>query len=105
MPGVFQNGLTTLSENIADLAGANCTIKLVENNQSSRDTYFRSYANLWAGKMTEQTVDYYINYDNHSLKKVRVNAIVSLMDEFYVTYNVKSTDAMYVAPEDRIKIW
>lgn len=105
LPGVFQNGLTTLSENIADLAGANCTIKLVENNLSSRDTYFRSYANLWAGKMTDQTVNYYINYDNHSLKKVRVNAIVSLMDEFYETYNIKNTDAMYIAPEDRIKIW
>ncbi|MDE7422612.1 MAG: Ig-like domain-containing protein [Lachnospiraceae bacterium] len=105
LPGVFQNGLTTLSENIADLAGANCTIKLVENTPSARDTYFRSYANLWASKMTDKTVNYYVNYDNHSLKKVRVNAIVSLMDEFYETYNVKSTDAMYVAPEDRIKIW
>lgn len=105
LPGVFQNGLTTLSENIADLAGANCTIKLVENTSSARDTYFRSYANLWASKMTDKTVNYYVNYDNHSLKKVRVNAIVSLMDEFYETYNVKSTDAMYVAPEDRIKIW
>lgn len=105
LPGVFQNGLTTLSENIADLAGANCTIKLVENTPSARDTYFRSYANLWASKMTDKTVNYYVNYDNHSLKKVRVNAIVSLMDEFYETYNIKSTDAMYVAPEDRIKIW
>lgn len=105
LPGVFQDGLTTLSENIADLAGANCTIKLIENSQSARDTYFRSYANLWASKMTDKTVNYYLTYDNHSLKKVRVNAIVSLMDEFYETYNVKNTDAMYIAPEDRIKIW
>lgn len=105
LPGVFQNGLTTLSENIADLAGANCTIKLVGKSRSARDTYFRSYANLWASKMTAKTTHFYINYDNHSLKKVRVNAVVSLMDEFYETYNVKNTDAMYVAPKDRIKIW
>ncbi len=105
LPGVFQDGEKTLSENIADLAGANCVIKLVENNKEARNEFFMSYANLWAGKMTDRVTMINLIQDVHSNWKVRVNAIVSLMDEFYETYNVKKTDAMYVAPEDRIKIW
>lgn len=105
LPGVFQDGGITLSENIADLAGANCAVKLVENTTSARKEFFESYANLWAGEMTEENIKVYLVFDVHANQKVRVNAVVSLLDEFYETYDVKKTDAMYVAPKNRIKIW
>lgn len=105
LPGVFQDGKITLSENIADLAGTNCAVKLVEKNKDARKEFFESYANIWAGEMTDEVTRTYLTMDVHANQKVRVNAIVSLLDEFYETYDVKSTDAMYVAPKNRIKIW
>ena len=105
LPGVFQDGETTLSENIADLAGASCAVKLVGNSKEERMKFFESYANVWAGEMTEDEIKANLLLDVHANQKVRVNAVVSLMDEFYETYDIKSTDAMYVAPANRIKIW
>lgn len=105
LPGVFEDGKLTLSENIADLAGATCAMQLVDKNSKARKEFFESYANIWAGEMTKEVTQLYLLLDVHANQKVRVNAIISLMDEFYETYNVKKTDAMYVAPENRIKIW
>ena len=28
-----------------------------------------------------------------------------MMDEFYRVFDVSETDAMYVAPEDRVELW
>lgn len=103
LPGVFQDGELTLSENIADLAGVGCAVKLVD--KKDRKEFFESYANVWAGEMTEKVTKQYLLMDVHSNEKVRVNAVLSLLDEFYETYDIKKTDAMYVAPENRIKIW
>lgn len=105
LPGVFQDGKVTLSENIADIAGVGCTVKLVGKDKDSRKKYFESYANVWAGEMTEKQIKETLEMDVHSLGKVRVNAVLPLIDEFYETYDIKSTDAMYVAPADRIRIW
>jgi predicted metalloendopeptidase len=35
----------------------------------------------------------------------RVNAVVSNLDIFYEAFNVKPGDKLYVAPENRVKIW
>ncbi|MDE6567373.1 MAG: Ig-like domain-containing protein, partial [Lachnospiraceae bacterium] len=106
---LFQDGETTLSENIADLAGVACVMKLVEDDQKSREDFFISFANMWAevGTLTDPTLEdlLVILFDEHSVAKVRVNAVVSMLDEFYETFGVQEGDAMYVAPEERIRIW
>lgn len=43
--------------------------------------------------------------DTHSPNKVRVNAVLSLMDKFYEVYDIKEGDKMYVAPLDRVGLW
>ena len=43
--------------------------------------------------------------DVHSRNVVRVNAVVASLDQFYELYDVKEGDAMYVAPEDRLRLW
>ena len=46
-----------------------------------------------------------LNNDTHAPNKVRVNAVLSACDAFYEAYNIKETDGMYVAPQDRVGIW
>ena len=41
----------------------------------------------------------------HSTEKLRVNRVVVNCDEFYETFRIKEGDGMWVAPEDRVKIW
>lgn len=103
---IFQDGWMTLSENIADLAGVNCVVDLIGDSRKERQDFFTGFANLWAevGTLTEDDL-FDILFDEHSIAKVRVNAVLSMLDEFYETYDIKAGDAMYVAPEDRISIW
>lgn len=103
---LFQDGETTLSENIADLAGVACVIKLVGDDKDSKKDFLTGFANMWA-EVGTLTIDnlLMILFDEHSVAKVRVNAVVSMLDEFYEAYDVQEGDAMYVAPEERIHIW
>ena len=43
--------------------------------------------------------------DTHSPDKIRVNAVVSSIDEFYKVYNILEDDEMYKIKEERIKVW
>lgn len=101
----FQDGKQTLSENMADLAGVSCVVKCVDNSVDARKEFFISYGKMWAGKMSDYAVKYYAALDTHSNNKVRVNAVLPMINEFYETFNVSQKDAMYVAPENRISIW
>ena len=101
----FQDGKQTLSENIADLAGVSCVIKCVDNSIEARKEFFTSYGKMWACKMSDYAIAYYAALDTHSNNKVRVNAVLPMLNEFYETYAVSEKDAMYVAPANRISIW
>lgn len=103
--GVFQNGDTTITENIADMGGMACVLELVGDDKEAQRKLFLSNANVWAGNTTQQYRDLLLMADVHSLNKVRVNAVLPLFDQFYDVFGITETDAMYVAPEDRIQIW
>ena len=36
---------------------------------------------------------------------VRINAIVASFEQFYEIYGIEEGDPMYVAPEDRLRLW
>ena len=43
--------------------------------------------------------------DVHSLNRERVNGVVANTDDWYRLFDVKPTDKLYLAPEDRVRIW
>ena len=43
--------------------------------------------------------------DVHSLGKWRVNGALRNIEAFYVAFDIKEGDAMYMAPEERVNIW
>jgi putative endopeptidase len=43
--------------------------------------------------------------DVHSPGIARVNAVVRNIPEFYDAFTIKTTDALYLAPDKRAKIW
>ena len=103
--GLFQNGETTVGENIADMGAMACILDIIGDDKQAQRKAFESNAKIWASNQTDQFRDYLLMADAHSLNKVRVNAVLPLFDEFYEVYGVTKKDAMYVAPEDRVKIW
>ena len=104
--GRMVNGAQTLNENIADLGSMACITSIVGDDVEGLRQVFKQYATIWAAKYTPETMIKRLNTDVHSPARVRVNAVLSSTDAFYKAYpEIKEGDAMYVAPEKRVKIW
>ena len=98
------DGELTLGENLADISGVDCILRLTKNNEQRKEL-LENYARIWASVMPKDDVLGQLYMDEHSPAKVRVNAVVALFDPFYEIYDVKEGDAMYIAPEDRVTRW
>ena len=67
--------------------------------------FFIGYAQIWRSKMVEKSMRNRVATDSHSPGEFRALGSLSNMPEFYKAFNVKAGDAMYIAPENRVKIW
>jgi predicted metalloendopeptidase len=43
--------------------------------------------------------------DPHSPAEYRVNGVMPNIDAWYAAFDVKEGDKMYIAPENRVRIW
>lgn len=105
MMGTKVNGELTLMENIADLGAITCITSIIGDDAKALDEAFGQMAYNWASEDTASFMMYLLSTDTHAPNKVRVNAVLSSCDAFYEIYDIKETDGMYVAPEDRVGIW
>lgn len=106
IPGILNDGLLTLSENVADLGGMAASLQVVsEMSNPDYKAYFENNAEIWKFTTTKEISAYLSTNDVHSANKIRANRTITNFLEFYETYGIKPGDGMYVAPEDRVSIW
>lgn len=103
--GVVQETGLTINENMADVAGLQCIMDVIGDDKAAQKEALESFAKQFSELGTETAITGNAAYDVHSSNQVRVNACVSLLDQFYDIYGVTEGDAMYIAPEDRLRIW
>lgn len=110
------NGELTLGENIGDLAGVTIGYKAYQmslngthapmiDGLTGDQRFFMGYAQVWRSKSREDALRAQLISDPHSPGEFRVNGIVGNVDAFYQAFDVKESDAMYLKPDDRVKIW
>ncbi|MEQ9425860.1 MAG: M13 family metallopeptidase [Cyclobacteriaceae bacterium] len=110
------NGEFTLGENIGDLGGLHIAMKAyqmslngaeapVVDGYTARERMFIGYAQTNMAKLKDEFLRLIVNTDPHSPHEFRVNGVVRNIPEFYETFNVKVSDSLYLAPEERVKIW
>jgi len=110
------NGEFTLGENIGDLGGLTIGMlayKLSLDGKASpvidgftgEQRVLIGYAQNWLGKARDESIRQRIETDPHSPPQYRVNGVVRNVPEFYEAFDIAETDALYLAPEDRVKIW
>ena len=106
IPGVLMNGRQTLSENVSDQGAVQCITEVASKLENpDYQKLYRSMANAWASTKTREYAKYMAGVDVHSEDKLRVNRVVVNCDEFYKAFGIDENDGMWVAPEDRVKIW
>lgn len=103
-PGYYVNGEISTGEIIADLGGLTIAIDIAKQKGYDTKKVFEAYAKVWREVTTQEFAIENIT-DEHPPSKYRVNNIVNQIDQFYIDFDVKEGDPMYVKPEERLRVW
>lgn len=116
--GQHVNGSLTIGENIGDLGGLSIAIKAyrialggpleeapVIDGLTALQRVFIGWAQVWQSKGRDEEIVRRLATDPHSPNEFRCNGVVRNVDEFYAAFEVGSQDELYLAPEERVRIW
>lgn len=116
LPDLFVNGEFTLGENIGDLGGISIGLKAYQMSLDGQEApvidgftgvqrVFLGYGQVWANQYRDEALRSRIETDPHSPSEFRANGAVRNVPEWYEAFNVTSDNALYLPPEQRVKIW
>jgi len=116
IPGYFIDGNFTLGENIGDVGGLSLAYRAYQMSLNGEEApiidgltgdqrFFLSWAQVWQRKYRDDALIQRLTTDPHSPSKFRVNGVVRNFDEWYEAFDVQADDELYLAPEDRVRIW
>ena len=116
LPGETLDGRLGLGENIGDLTGVTMAYDAYKRSLNGEEApvidgltgdqrFFMAWAQVWAIKWREEALRAQIKNGPHSPGEFRANGIVRNLDPWYEAFDVGPEDAMYLPPEERVKIW
>jgi putative endopeptidase len=116
VPGAHIQGDMTMGENIADLGGILLALDAyhaslggqpapVIDGLTGDQRFFLGFAQIWREKIREDFQRQLLTSDPHSPSHFRVVGTVRNVDAWYQAFDIKPTDPMYVAPDQRVRIW
>lgn len=119
------NGRLTLGENIGDVGGLSMAYRAYQlsldtdgdgtvseaeqapviDGLSGDQRFFLGWAQIWRAKYRDEAKRQQLLTDPHSPPEYRINGVVRNFDEWYEAFDVGPDDALYLPPEERIRIW
>ncbi len=100
------SGELIVSENIADNGGVGVTLGIMhEIKDASFKDYWINWAKIWCMKARPEMVQLLLVNDVHAPSELRANIQPRNFEEWYEAFDVTEKDAMYIAPEKRVRIW
>lgn len=116
LPGENLDGNLGLGENIGDLTGVTMAYDAYKRSLNGKEApviggytgdqrFFMAWAQVWAIKWREAALSAQIKNGPHSPGEFRANGIVRNFGPWYDAFGITPEDAMYIPPEDRVKIW
>jgi putative endopeptidase len=115
-PDLHVNGTFTLGENIGDLGGISIALKAYLDSLEGQEPpviegftgvqrVFIGFGRVWRSKIRDEALRTQIATDPHSPGVYRANGSVRNVPEWYSAFQVSEGDGLYLAPEERVKIW
>jgi putative endopeptidase len=115
LPGLHLNGAQELGENIADLAGLSVAhdayIKSlggkpapVIDGLTGDQRFFLAFAQSWRSKTRDAALRAQVVSDGHAPGRFRAQTVRNI-DAWYDAFAPKPGQALYLKPEDRVRIW
>ena len=114
-PDLAINGKQTLGENIADVAGISAAYDgykaslagkpaPTQNGFSGDQQFFIAYGQNWGEKAREAASRQQVLTDPHAPGEYRTSTVRNI-DAWYAAFDVKPGEKLYLAPNDRVRIW
>lgn len=114
-PGAFVKGEFTLGENIGDLAGLLAARDAylatlggkeapIIDGTTGIQRFYLGWAQVWRRKYREANLRQRLLTDPHAPSEQRVS-ILRNFDDWYQAFDVKPGQKLYLAPEQRVRIW
>jgi endothelin-converting enzyme/putative endopeptidase len=114
-PDLAVNGKQTLSENIADVAGLAAALDAyhaslggkpapVIDGLTGDQRFFLAYAQSWLTYARPAALRQALVTDGHAPAQYRALTVRNL-DAWYAAFQIKPGDPLYLAPEQRVKVW
>lgn len=115
-PDLHVNGTFTLGENIGDLGGISIALKAylaslgdepapVIDGFTGVQRVFIGFGRVWRSKIRDEALRTQIATDPHSPAIYRANGSVRNVPQWYEAFGVTESHGLYLAPEERVKIW
>jgi putative endopeptidase len=115
LPGLHLNGEQELGENIADLAGLEVAYQAYRKSLGGKEApvidgltgdqrFFLAFAQSWRSKAREAALRAQVIGDGHAPGQFRARTVRNI-DAWYDAFGVKQGQEMYLAPDDRVRIW
>ena len=115
LPGLHLNGKLTINENIADVAGLGAAYEAyhaslggkpasVINGFTGDQRFFIAYAQSWMSKMRDEALRKIVLTNGHAPAQFRALTVRNI-DAWYPAFNVQPGQKLYLAPNQRVKIW
>jgi putative endopeptidase len=116
LPGLKVNGQLTLGENIGDLGGLGVAYQAYRRALGGKEPpvidgltgdqrFFLSWGQIWRTKVRDEELRSQVLSNPHAPAMNRVNGPVRNIDAWYTAFNVQPGDALYLPPDQRVRIW
>ncbi|QQX81329.1 M13 family metallopeptidase [Shewanella sp. KX20019] len=115
IPENFVNGRNSLGENIGDVGGLSMAYHAYKLSLNGKEApvidgvtgdqrFFLAWAQVWKEKRTEQSMLNQLRAGTHAPGRYRAQAPRN-HDAWYKAFDVKPGDALYLAEDERVRIW
>jgi putative endopeptidase len=115
-PGAHVQGGLVMGENIGDLGGLSLALDAYHTSLHGKPApvidgltgdqrVFLGWAQVWREKIREDALRQRLVSDPHSPAVYRVNGTIRNIDGWYDAFGIKPGEKLYVAPEQRVRIW
>jgi putative endopeptidase len=116
LPGMRINGKVAMGENIGDLGGLTIALEAYRRSLDGKPApvldgfngeqrLFMGWAQVWRTLWRDDALRQQLVNGTHSPGHIRAFAPLRNIDAWYEAFNVTQADPLWVAPEDRVRIW
>ena len=116
LPGMRINGRVAMGENIGDLGGLTIALEAYHRSLDGKPApvidgftgdqrFFMGWGQGWRTLWRDDALRQQLVNGTHSPGHIRAFAPLRNIDAWYDAFDVKPGDALYIAPQDRVRIW